>query len=89
MSASAIGAVISGYARAFRACRAVGVFPAIIWLLCASPLAALEAPSQPFLEKNSFYLSSAGFRVRLANDPAGQKAMRAAGAPLRDSQVRQ
>jgi hypothetical protein len=79
MSASAIGAVVSGHARAFRArgIRAIGMFPAIIWLLCASPLAALEAPSQPFLEKNSFYLSSAGFRVRFANDPAGQKAMRA------------
>ena len=46
-------------------------------MLCASLLVALEAPSKPFLEKNSFYLSSAGFRVRLANDPAGQKAMRA------------
>ena len=28
-------------------------------------------------EKNSFYLSSAGFRVQVANDPAGQKALRA------------
>jgi hypothetical protein len=79
MSASAIGAVKSGYARAFcaRRIRAVGVFPAIILLLCASLLMALEAPSKPFLEKNSFYLSSAGFRVQLANDPAGQKALRA------------
>ena len=57
--------------------RAIGVFPAVVLLLCASLLVALEAPSKPFLEKNSFYLSSAGFRVRLANDPAGQKAMRA------------
>src|SRR5258705_2709257 len=57
--------------------RAFGVFPAILLLLCASLLVALETPSKPFLEKNSFYLSSAGFRVRLANDPAGQKAMRA------------
>jgi hypothetical protein len=29
------------------------------------------------LEKNSFYLSSAGFRVQVANDPAGQKALHA------------
>jgi hypothetical protein len=59
--------------------RAIGgrVFPALVLLLCASLLVALEMPSKPFLEKNSFYLSSAGFRVRLANDPAGQKAMRA------------
>jgi hypothetical protein len=57
--------------------KALGVLPAIALLLCASLLAALETPSKPFLDKNSFYLTSAGFRVRLANDPAGQKAMRA------------
>jgi hypothetical protein len=57
--------------------RAFGVFPAIVLLLCTSLLVALETPSKPFLEKNSFYLSSAGFRVQLANDAAGQKAMRA------------
>jgi hypothetical protein len=74
VSASAIPAVASFYSRAFRA---AGVFPAIILLLGASLLIALEAPSKPFLEKNSFYLSSAGFRVQLANDPAGQKALRA------------
>ena len=34
-------------------------------------------PSKPFLDKNSFYLSSAGFRVQVANDPAGKKAMHA------------
>ncbi len=60
-----------------RRARAFGMFPAIVLLLCASLLAALEVPSKPFLEKNSFYLSSAGFRVQVANDPAGQKAMRA------------
>jgi len=53
------------------------VFPAIVLLLCTSLLVALEMPSKPFLEKNSFLLSSAGFRVKLANDPAGQKALRA------------
>jgi hypothetical protein len=60
-----------------RGARALGMFPAVMLLLCASLLVALEAPSKPFLEKNSFYLSSAGFRVQLANDPAAQKAMHA------------
>ncbi len=58
-------------ARAFRA------IPAIALLLCASLLVAMEAPSKPFLDKNSFYLSSAGFRVQVANDAAGKKAMHA------------
>jgi len=76
MSASLIWPVASGRLRPFRV-RALRVFPAIVFLLCASLLVALETPSKPFLEKNSFYLSAAGFRVQLANDPAGQKAMRA------------
>ena len=54
-----------------------GAIPAIALLLCASLLVALEAPSKPFLDKNSFYLSSAGFRVQVANDEAGRKAMHA------------
>src|SRR6202790_5759734 len=74
MSVSTIWPAASG--RPFRA-RAFGVFPAIVLLLGASLPVALETPSKPFLEKNSFYLSSAGFRVRLANDPAGQKALHA------------
>ena len=41
---------------------------------CLSLLAA-EPPSKPFLDKNSFYLSSAGFKVHFANDAAGKKAM--------------
>lgn len=57
--------------------KAFGAVPAIALLLCASLLAALEVPSKPFLDKNSFYLSSAGFRVQLANDEAGRKAMQA------------
>ncbi|HEV2154485.1 hypothetical protein [Bradyrhizobium sp.] len=60
-----------------RALRAFGVMPAIVLSLCASLLVALEAPSKPFLDKNSFYLASAGFRVQVANDAAGQKALRA------------
>src|SRR5271169_7114457 len=61
----------------FGSTSAFGIVPAIVLLLCTSLLVALETPSKPFLEKNSFYLSSAGFRVRLANDPAGQKALHA------------
>jgi hypothetical protein len=79
MSASSIWPVLSGPSRSLHArrARALGVFPAVVLLLCTSLLLALETPSEPFLEKNSFYLSSAGFRVQLANDPAGQKALRA------------
>jgi hypothetical protein len=79
MSASLIWPAVSGHWRPIQArgARAFGVFPAIVLLLCTSLLVALETPSKPFLEKNSFYLSSAGFRVQLANDPAGQKALRA------------
>jgi hypothetical protein len=40
-------------------------------------LAALEPPTKPFLDKNSFYLTSAGFKVQLANDAAGKKALHA------------
>ena len=60
-----------------RSRKAYALIPAIALLLCASLLAALEAPSKPFLDKNSFYLSSAGFRVQVANDAAGKKAMHA------------
>src|SRR5262249_1414382 len=50
--------------------KALGFAPALIILLCASLVLALETPSKPFLDKNSFYLSSAGFRVQVADDPA-------------------
>jgi hypothetical protein len=60
-----------------RSLRAMGAMPAIVLSLCASLLVALETPSKPFLDKNSFYLASAGFRVQVANDAAGQKALRA------------
>jgi hypothetical protein len=79
MSATLMWPVVSGRLPSFRArgASAFGTIPAVALLLCASLLVALELPSKPFLEKNSFYLSSAGFRLRLANDPAGQKAMHA------------
>src|SRR5467141_3202151 len=76
MFASLIWPAASGRPRPLRV-RAFGVFPAIVLLLCTSLLVALETPSKPFLERNSFYLSSAGFRVQFANEPAGQKALRA------------
>jgi hypothetical protein len=72
-----MSAAISIPGRLFRGGKGFAVLPAIALLLCASLLAALEVPSKPFLEKNSFLLSSAGFRVKLANDAAGLKAMRA------------
>ena len=49
---------------------------AVVLLLCAPVLAVAETPRPPSLERNSFYLSSAGFRVQVANDAAGQKALR-------------
>ena len=60
-----------------RPARAFGAIHAIALLLCTTLLVALEVPSKPFLDKNSFYLSSAGFRVQVANDEAGRKAMNA------------
>jgi hypothetical protein len=79
MSASIIWPVAAGHRHLFglQGSWLLRLFPAATLLLCASALAASEAPSKPFLDKNSFYLRSAGFLVQLANDPAGQKALRA------------
>jgi hypothetical protein len=60
-----------------RTARFFGSVTAIALLLGASLLAALEMPSKPFLDRNSFYLSSAGFKVQVANDEAGRRAMHA------------
>jgi hypothetical protein len=54
----------------------LAVLSAILLMPCLSLLAA-EPPSKPFLDKNSFYLSSAGFKVHFANDAAGKKALHA------------
>lgn len=54
-----------------------GIVPAIALLLGATLLAALEAPSKPFLDKNSFYLSSSGFKVIAENTQAGKQALNA------------
>jgi hypothetical protein len=79
MSASIIGLVAAGHRHQFRAhgIRALRLLAPAVLSLCNFALAAEEAPSQPALEKDSFYLKSAGFQVQFANDPAGQKALRA------------
>jgi hypothetical protein len=79
MSASITWPVAPEHRHLFRVngIRALRLLPAVVLLFCCSVLAAAEAPSQPSLEKNSFYLSSAGFHIQVANDPAGQKALRA------------
>src|SRR3954467_3838146 len=56
---------------------ALRVLPAALLSLCWSLLMALEPPSKPFLTKNSFYLSSAGFKVHFANDANAKRAMQA------------
>ena len=77
MSESIIGSVVAGRRHRSRveAARVLRLFPALVLLLAAPVLAAAEAP-HPSLEQNSFYLSSVGFRVQVANDPAGQKKLR-------------
>lgn len=50
---------------------------AFIFAALISPLAAQSVADKPFLDANDFYLRSAGFRVKLANDPVSQKALRA------------
>ncbi len=57
---------------------AMRAMPTLALALLAWPLAAQYAPpSKPFLEKNGFYLESAGFRVRFANDEASRRALNA------------
>jgi hypothetical protein len=58
--------------------RMLAALAALAVALLAWPLAAEHVtPSKPFLEKNAFYLRSAGFRIQLANDAAGQRALKA------------
>jgi hypothetical protein len=77
MSASTIWPVAAARRYPFRVhgIWALRLIPAVVLLFHAAVLAASAEPSKPFLEKNSFYLSSAGFRIQVANDPAGQKAL--------------
>ncbi|RTL48424.1 MAG: hypothetical protein EKK40_17505 [Bradyrhizobiaceae bacterium] len=46
-------------------------------LSTSGPALADVTLSKPFLQKTGFDLTSAGFKVRFANDPAGQRALRA------------
>ena len=77
MSVSMISPGLFGRLLRVRGLKVLRLAPALALLVCASLLLALEAPSKPFLDKNSFFLSSAGFRVQLANDAMGRKALRA------------
>jgi hypothetical protein len=74
---TSISAALPSLSRAWEKKTLFGAVPAIALLLGATLLAALEAPSKPFLDKNSFYLSSSGFKVQVANDAAGKQALRA------------
>ena len=78
MSAPIIWPVIAGDQQLFRVhgFRAF-LFAAVMLLPITSVAYGVEAQSRPSLEKNSFYLSSAGFHIKVANDPAGQKALHA------------
>jgi hypothetical protein len=76
MAESMIRPVAANHRQPLRvhAIKILRLFSALVLCLCAPVLAAAEGP--PSLERNSFYLSSAGFRVQVANNPAGQKALR-------------
>ena len=78
MSALIIRSLAAGHRHFFRGhgIRIARLFPAVVLSLYASALAAAE-PGKPVLDKNNLYLSSAGFRIQVANDAAGQKALRA------------
>lgn len=56
---------------------ALRLLAAAALLLGSFGLAAAEDQGRPALDKNSLYLRSAGFRVQVANDPAGKKALHA------------
>ncbi len=74
MSESLIRPVAHRNLQGRNAVRLLGLGPAFALLLHVSGLAAME--SKPALDKNSFYLSSAGFRIEVANNPAGQQRLR-------------
>jgi len=80
MPAPINGPIVAGH---LQSCRVHGLralrnlFPAAMLLLATPVVFAGQASSRPSLDKNSFYLSSAGFHIQVANDPAGQKALHA------------
>ena len=63
--------------RAWANTKLFGALPVVALLLGVTLLAALEPPSKPFLDRNSFYLTSSGFKVQVANDAAGKQALHA------------
>lgn len=65
--------------RSFKAWRLSRFSLAIVAsVMSGGTLLALDSSlSAPFLQKIGFYLSSAGFRPKFANDAAGQKALKA------------
>jgi hypothetical protein len=73
--ASSFASIHARFSNARNAFAGLAVVAAV--LLGATVLIALEPPSKPFLDKNSFYLRSSGFRVKLADDAAGLKALHA------------
>ncbi len=79
MAASIIRRAAAGHRHpaGVRGGAAFWLLPALALVLSAGVSAAQVTANKPVLEKTSFYLSSAGFRVQLANDPAAQKALRA------------
>jgi hypothetical protein len=79
MRASIIRPVAARRRRRFRdhGRETLHLFASAALLLASVGLAAAAEPSRPSLDKNSVYLRSAGFRVQVANDPAGKKALHA------------
>lgn len=79
MPASIIASVAASLWHRFRihGRSALRLLPAAALLLGSFGLAAAAEPGRPSLDKNSVYLRSAGFRVQVANDPAGKKALHA------------
>ncbi len=53
------------------------ILGALIAPLAAQNAVQSEISGKPFLDANDFYLRSAGFRVRLADDPTTKKALSA------------
>ena len=77
MPALILRPIVASYRPLFGVHGVRSLFTAVMLWLGGSAVFAAEAPSRPSLQQNSFYLSSAGFHIQVANDPAGQKALHA------------
>jgi hypothetical protein len=49
----------------------------VVFLIVSVSIEASEPPSKAFLDRNSFYLTSAGFKIHFANDATGKRALHA------------